>query len=446
MVASPSLLLLSLAANVNGKMSFKAPNKHDDIELESPNHFYVKHVSDINSDDDARAYINEVKNAVSGGGGSFVAITDQATFDVAYSVALHAKRLSPENFRAFTGVLRTGLTRLLDAIASTELANAMARQSVSTRSVDAFKMYVFLLSVNTKLGLAAIKKESTHDVQVAGQSKRTKKQAFAKKKEVRGRGSARACCLSVSVCVPACARVRACVRVFRDHDVGGGGFGLVVQQFVWRLAVRPLTARLTCSAPPSPAPPRRVHVCMRVCVCVCLCACARGRAQVLAVAEGLDALVCAAKCNFKRFWQMGLPEEDFLKLFTAPALLAFETAPLMLQTTTATATKNDDGDDDAAAAAAAAGTARSAAVALCVRVAALFPTVVVGNLCTALAQQVETQAHAVAAVAEVVAALLKAQERSQARRLSLLLLLAIDIAVGIAAAAAAAAAADVVVL
>ena len=279
LVASPSLLLLSLAANVNGKMSFKAPNKHDDIELESPNHFYVKHVSDINSDDDARAYINEVKNAVSGGGGSFVAITDQATFDVAYSVALHAKRLSPENFRAFTGVLRTGLTRLLDAIASTELANAMARQSVSTRSVDAFKMYVFLLSVNTKLGLAAIKKESTHDVQVAGQSKRTKKQAFAKKKEVRGRGSARACCLSVSVCVPACVRVRACVRVFRDHDVGGGGFGLVVQQFVWRLAVRPLTARLTCSAPPSPAPPRRVHVCMRVCVCVCVCVRARAAAH-----------------------------------------------------------------------------------------------------------------------------------------------------------------------
>ena len=64
----------------------------------------------------------------------------QATFDVAYSLSLNAKRISPENFQAFAGVLRKAFERLQDAIASTQLANAQTRQSISPRSADAFKM------------------------------------------------------------------------------------------------------------------------------------------------------------------------------------------------------------------------------------------------------------------------------------------------------------------
>ena len=268
-------------------MSFKTPHAHDDIELESSSHFYVKHVSEINSDADAKAYIAEVKDALINAGGSFVNITSQGVFDVAYSLSLNAKRISPENFRAFTGVLKTAFCRLSEAIATTELANTLAQQSVSEQSADAFKMYTFLASMNAKLGLAAIKKESTHTKTVA--SKRSKKQEFSKK------------------------------------------------------------------------------------------------AEVLAVCTLLEMLLAAAKSNFKRFWHMGLPEEDFLALFTKPALAVFEIEPLVQK-----------GIDLSC---------RGSAVQLCAHVASSFPTLVSANLSVAMQHLISAQAHAVPVIVDVLATL-----------------------------------------
>lgn len=268
-------------------MSFKTPHAHDDIELESSSHFYVKHVSEINSDADAKTYIAEVKDALINAGGSFVNITRQQVFDVAYSLSLNAKRISPENFRIFTSVLKTAFCRLSEAIATTELANSLAQQSVSEQSADAFKMYTFLASMNAKLGLAAIKKESTHTKTVA--SKRSKKQEFSKK------------------------------------------------------------------------------------------------AEVLAVCTLLEMLLAAAKSNFKRFWHMGLPEEDFLALFTKPALAVFEIEPLVQK-----------GVDLSC---------RESAVQLCAHVAASFPTLVSANMSVAMQHLISAQAHAVPVVVDVLATL-----------------------------------------
>jgi len=275
--------------------TFKAPHAHDDIELESSTHFYVREVSEICSDSDARAYIKEVKDALVGKDGSFIHITEQYTFDVAYSLSLCAKRISPENFHAFTGVLSMAFSRLRDAISSTELSNTLTRQEVSPASANAFKMFTFLLSMNAKLGLAAIKKESTHTKSVA--SKRSKKLEFAKKPEVR------------------------------------------------------------------------------------------------AVSAIMESLLAAARFNFKRFWQMGVPEEDFLSLFTKPALSVFETESFMQKTDL---------------------TCRASAVQICVQVATDFPSIVGGNMSVALQQLIASQSHSVPAVAEVVVALQEtASQRGQ---------------------------------
>lgn len=210
---------------------FKTPHTHDDIEMESTSNFFVKVVTPINSDDDAKALIGQVQSALLSSSGSFVNIANQVTFDIAYSVTLCAKRISPDNYKNFVDVLSTSFTKLMSAIGKSEVNNSLHRQKVSPTCVEAFKMYTFLLSINAKLGIAAIKKECTHTTSTA--SNRTRKQEFVKKQEVH------------------------------------------------------------------------------------------------AVKSIIHTLLAASKTNFKRYWTMGLPDEDFLALFTKPALSIFETESLI---------------------------------------------------------------------------------------------------------------------
>jgi hypothetical protein len=184
-------------------LSFKAPHTYEDIELESSSHFFVKDVAEIAGDEDAKSYITDVKTALlgggggggrsrgsgddggsSGGGGSFVNITEQETFDAAYSVSLVAKCVSGENFKVFAVVLGSAFERLLQAVSSTAVANSLARQSVSQRCGEAFKMLTFLMSLNAHRAIAAIRKESTHTTSTSSTQKR--KQEFSQKPEVGG--------------------------------------------------------------------------------------------------------------------------------------------------------------------------------------------------------------------------------------------------------------------
>ena len=97
--------------------TFKAPQKHDDIEssASSPS-FFVRTVSEINSDSDAQSLISSLSQSLVKNH-SFLAITEQDVFDRCYSVSLCAKRISPKNFKTFTvGVLGKAFARLLNAL------------------------------------------------------------------------------------------------------------------------------------------------------------------------------------------------------------------------------------------------------------------------------------------------------------------------------------------